>query len=139
MKNLKNITIYSIVLAFCLLVTPNIHANGFGISDQKYDEINTRVNSMSFEQLNSRVNTLKNEQRSLEQSLQEGSEGSSAASSSVRQRLAEISADAGATATDLSGAVTVVTAGTVDTNTVGSYTLTYTSTDASGNGSRTNT
>ena len=41
--------------------------------------------------------------------------------------------DAGATATDLSGAVTVVTTGTVDTNTVGSYTLTYTSTDASGN------
>ena len=33
--------------------------------------------------------------------------------------------DAGATATDLSGAVTVVTTGTVDTNAVGTYTLTY--------------
>ena len=37
-----------------------------------------------------------------------------------------------ATATDLSGAVTVVTTGTVDTDTVGVYTPTYT-TDASGN------
>jgi len=43
--------------------------------------------------------------------------------------------DAGATATDASGTVTVVTSGTVDTDTVGSYTLTYTSTDASGNAS----
>ncbi|MDG2092860.1 MAG: DUF5011 domain-containing protein, partial [SAR86 cluster bacterium] len=42
-------------------------------------------------------------------------------------------ADAGATASDLSGDVTVVVSGTVDTDTVGSYTLTYTSTDASGN------
>jgi hypothetical protein len=33
----------------------------------------------------------------------------------------------------VSGAVTVVTSGTVDTDTVGGYTLTYTSTDASGN------
>jgi hypothetical protein len=41
--------------------------------------------------------------------------------------------DAGATATDASGTVEVVTSGTVDTSTVGSYTLTYTSTDASGN------
>jgi hypothetical protein len=41
--------------------------------------------------------------------------------------------DAGATATDASGTVTVVTSGSVDTDTVGSYTLTYTSTDASGN------
>jgi hypothetical protein len=41
--------------------------------------------------------------------------------------------DAGATATDLSGAVEVVTSGTVDTDKVGEYTLTYTATDASGN------
>ena len=34
--------------------------------------------------------------------------------------------DAGATATDLSGTVTVVTSGTVDTDTVGTYTDTYT-------------
>ena len=33
----------------------------------------------------------------------------------------------------LSGTVEVVTSGTVDTDTVGEYTLTYTSTDASGN------
>jgi hypothetical protein len=41
--------------------------------------------------------------------------------------------DAGATATDASGAVEVVTSGTVDINTVGAYTLTYTATDPSGN------
>ena len=43
--------------------------------------------------------------------------------------------DAGATATDASGAVTVVTSGdTVDTATLGTYTITYTCiTDASGN------
>ena len=42
--------------------------------------------------------------------------------------------DAGATATDASGAVTVVTSGdTVDPDTLGTYTITYTSTDASGN------
>ncbi|MDA8605111.1 DUF5011 domain-containing protein, partial [Gammaproteobacteria bacterium] len=47
--------------------------------------------------------------------------------------LGETYTDAGATATDASGAVTVVTSGSVDTDTVGEYTLTYTSTDASGN------
>ena len=41
--------------------------------------------------------------------------------------------DAGATATDLSGDVTVVSSGTVDTDTLGEYVITYTSTDASGN------
>jgi hypothetical protein len=41
--------------------------------------------------------------------------------------------DAGATATDASGDVTVVTTGSVDVDSVGTYTLTYTSTDASGN------
>ena len=41
--------------------------------------------------------------------------------------------DAGATATDASGTVEVVTTGTVDKDTVGEYTLTYTATDASGN------
>ena len=43
--------------------------------------------------------------------------------------LGDTYTDAGATATDLSGVVTVVTTGTVDTDTVGEYTLTYTSTD----------
>ena len=43
-------------------------------------------------------------------------------------------ADAGATAADASGDVTVVTSGdTVDPDTLGTYTITYTSTDASGN------
>ena len=41
--------------------------------------------------------------------------------------------DAGATASDLSGEVSVATSGTVDINTIGSYTLTYSATDASGN------
>ena len=42
-------------------------------------------------------------------------------------------ADAGATATDLSGAMTVTSISTVDTSTVGIYTVTYSATDASNN------
>ena len=41
--------------------------------------------------------------------------------------------DAGATATDLSGDITVTTTGSVDTDTLGTYTLTYSASDASGN------
>jgi len=41
--------------------------------------------------------------------------------------------DEGATAEDLSGDVEVVTSGAVDTNVLGSYSITYTSTDPSGN------
>ena len=41
--------------------------------------------------------------------------------------------DAGATATDLSGDIVVTSTGTVDTDTVDTYTITYTASDASGN------
>ena len=41
--------------------------------------------------------------------------------------------DAGATASDLSGDISVITSGSVNTNIIGSYTLTYSATDASGN------
>jgi Cu/Ag efflux protein CusF len=41
--------------------------------------------------------------------------------------------DAGATATDLSGTVSVVTTGSADSSTLGTYTITYTATDSSGN------
>ena len=53
--------------------------------------------------------------------------------SPVTVELGDTYTDAGATATDLSGTIEVVTSGTVDTDTVGEYTLTYTATDASGN------
>ena len=43
--------------------------------------------------------------------------------------------DAGASATDASGDVTVTSTGTVDADTLGEYTITYTATDASGNSS----
>ena len=51
----------------------------------------------------------------------------------VSVELGETYTDAGATATDASGEVEVVTSGSVDTDTVGEYTLTYTATDASEN------
>ena len=51
----------------------------------------------------------------------------------ITHELGDTYTDAGATATDLSGVVTVVTTGSVDTDKVGEYTLTYTSTDPSGN------
>ena len=41
--------------------------------------------------------------------------------------------DAGATATDASGAISVTSSGTVDTDTVGTYVITYNASDASGN------
>ena len=47
--------------------------------------------------------------------------------------LGDTYTDAGATATDASGTVTVVTTGSVNPQVVGTYTKTYTSTDASGN------
>jgi hypothetical protein len=52
---------------------------------------------------------------------------------SVTVELGSTYTDAGATATDASGAITVTSSGTVDTTTVGSYTITYSATDASGN------
>ena len=51
----------------------------------------------------------------------------------VTVELGSTYTDAGATATDASGSATVVTSGTVDTSAVGTYTLTYTATDASSN------
>ncbi len=90
MINLKKINILSIFIAFCLLITPNLQANEFGISDQKFQEIESSVNSMSFEQLNARRAMLIKEQANLN----EGSEGStsSGAASRLREILAELSA-----------------------------------------------
>ena len=51
----------------------------------------------------------------------------------VTTELGAAYTDAGATASDLSGTITVTSAGEVDVNTVGSYTITYTASDASGN------
>ena len=51
----------------------------------------------------------------------------------VTIELGDTYTDEGATATDLSGAIIVLTTSTVDVNTVGSYTVTYTAADASGN------
>ena len=51
----------------------------------------------------------------------------------VTVELGSTYTDAGATASDLSGDITVTTTGTVDDDTVGTYTLTYNASDASGN------
>ena len=175
MKNFKQLYILSFALSFCLL-TINVEANEFGISDQKFQEIESRVNTMSLEQLNARRSMLLNEQDSINSS---GS--SSATSGRLKEIAAELSAiqkaliaiaglgaisaltddgyndnvppvitvlgdnpattelgqtytDAGATAFDeFHGETPVSTTGTVDTNLVGSYTLTYTATDLDGN------
>ena len=175
MKNFKQLYILSFALSFCLL-TINIEANEFGISDQKFQEIESRVNSMSIEQLNARRSMLLNEQDSINSS---GS--SSAGSGRLKEIAAELSSiqkaliaiaglgaisaltddgyddnvppvitvlgdnpattelgqtytDAGATAFDeFHGETSVSTSGTVNTSSVGSYTLTYTATDLDGN------
>ena len=51
----------------------------------------------------------------------------------VTHELGDTYTDAGATATDLSGSITVTTNGTVNDDAVGEYTLTYIATDPSGN------
>mgnify|MGYP001257350508 CR=1 FL=1 len=51
----------------------------------------------------------------------------------VTVELGDTYTELGAIANDATGTVTVVTTGTVDTDTIGSYIVTYTSTDASGN------
>ena len=53
--------------------------------------------------------------------------------STVSTELGETYIDAGATATDLSGTINVITTGTVDDDEVGTYVLTYIATDSSGN------
>ena len=67
MKNLKDkFNIMSgVALVFCLLLTSNVYANDYGITDQKLNEIEARVNKMSIEQLNERRNILLVEQASL--------------------------------------------------------------------------
>jgi hypothetical protein len=185
MKNFNNKTnLLTFAVVFCLIGSLSVQANEYGISDQRLNEITTRVNSMSFEQLNARAVTLKAEQRTLENSLQAGESGSSQAGS-ARTRLAEIAAelstiqkvlvaiaglgavsaltddgyndnvppvitingdnpatvelgttysDAGATAFDeFHGDTPVSSTDNVDTSTVGSYSVTYTATDLDGN------
>ena len=79
----KNINILSVALAFCLLITPNVEANEFGLTDQKYQEIENRVNSMSLEQLTTRRSMLLDEQEQI---------NSSSGSASRSGRLKEIAA-----------------------------------------------
>ena len=52
---------------------------------------------------------------------------------SVTIELGATYTDEGATATDVSGDITVTSTSTVDTSVVGSYTVTYTAADSSGN------
>ena len=177
-----------IALAFCFLLPTSANANDYGISEQKLNEIEARVNSMSLEQLNARRSLLLNEQNSLNQEIESMPEEASApagggggAMSRLAEVIAELSsinkallaiaglgavsaltddgyndnvppvitvngnnpetvelgtpyADAGATAFDeFHGDTAVTSSGTVDTNTVGSYTITYTAIDLDGN------
>ena len=90
MKNLKDkFNIMSgVALVFCLLLTSNVYANDYGITDQKLNEIEARVNKMSIEQLNERRNILLAEQASLQEEADNSSVGSAGNS-----RLAEIAAE----------------------------------------------
>jgi hypothetical protein len=175
-KNFKYTNLLGFVLVTCLLI-PNVEANEFGISDQKFQEIENRVNSMSLEQLNARRSMLLNEQDSINNS----GGGSAAKSGRLKEIAAELStiqkaliaiaglgaisaltddgyndnvppvitilgdnpatvelgtaySDAGATAFDeFHGETPVSSTSTVDTSTVGSYAVTYTATDKDGN------
>ena len=180
MKNLKSLNTMAITFAFCLLLSNPIHANEYNISEQKLDEINTRVNSMSFDQLNSRVVALKAEQASLQEEVDSGS-SNRAVGNRLREITAELSTiqkvlvalaglgavsaltddgyndnvppvitiigsnpavvelgttytDAGATANDeFHGTTAVTSQSNVDTSAVGSYQVTYSATDKDGN------
>ena len=93
MKNLKSFNVISISLLFILISAP-IHANEFDISDQKYNEINARVNSMSINELNARIDLLKAEEKQIEQNLKSGASLDTEDSNMIARRkeiLAEMS------------------------------------------------
>ena len=175
-KNFKKLFTLSFVLTFSLL-SVNVESNEFGISDQKFQEIESRINSMSLEQLNARRTMLLDEQDALNSS----SGSSPAKTNRLKEIAAELSTiqkaliviaglgaisaltddgyddtvppvitvngdnpatvelgstytDAGASAFDaFHGDTPVTSSGSVDTNTVGSYTITYSATDKNGN------
>ena len=183
MINIKKFSLMGIVLAMFLAI-PNLEAaDEVGISNQQLNEIQARVNNMSFEQLNERRSQLLSEQAMLQEEA--ASSPGAGASASVRSRLAAISAelstiqkallaiaglgavsaltndpyndnvppvitvigsnpatvelgdtytDAGATAFDeFHGETPVTSSGSVDTSVVGSNIITYTATDKDGN------
>ena len=71
-----------------ILVSPSLHANEFGISDLKYQQIENRVNSMSLQQLNARKSSLLDE----EEAINSSSLGSSQKNNRLREIAAELSA-----------------------------------------------
>ena len=168
--------------AFLMLAVP-LSASDNLLSEEKYNEINNRVNSMNYRELVAASSSLKNELMQVEQ-LADATQSPSS-NKALRTRIAEITAelsaiqkvlvamvgagaisaltddgyndnvppvitivgdnpatvelgtsytDAGATAMDaFHGSTNVVSSGTVDTNTVGTYTITYTATDLDNN------
>jgi hypothetical protein len=165
-----------------LFVTSSLNAD-VTLSEAKFKEIESRVQTMDISQLNQRNAELLSEKNELEE--QQETTQSPAQNKSIQNRLAEIIAeldaiqkafaslaalgllnnltddgyndnvppvitvlgnnpasvelgdsysDAGATANDdFHGVTSVITSGTVDTSSVGTYTLTYTATDLDNN------
>ena len=87
MKNFKHINLVGIALIVCMMV-PLVEANQFGISEQKYQDIEYRVNSMSIEQLVARRSMLLDE----EEVINNTSSGSAKATSRLNEIAAELSA-----------------------------------------------
>jgi len=178
----SNYYIFTLVMLFTFH-SSTLDANEFGLTDVKYNEIESRVKSMGYRQLVETQSNLLEEKIQLEDN-QESTQNPTA-NKSIGDRLKEINAelsqvqraiaalvgvaalsaltddgysdnvppvitvtgsnpasvelgatysDQGATAFDINhGNTAVTTSGSVDTSSVGSYTLTYTATDLDGN------
>jgi uncharacterized protein len=181
---MKSLKLYSTtLLALFALATVSVSANDYGLSQEKFNEIETRISSMNYDSLVATRAGLVTEQKNLE-SLQMNTQSPAqnrAISSRLKEIAAELSAiqkalvalvgiatvsaltddgyndnvppvitingsnpatvelgstytDAGATAMDaFHGSTSVTSSSNVDTTTVGSYTVTYSATDLDGN------
>ena len=91
MKNQRYLNIVCVAAAFFMFV-PISFANGFDISDVKYNEINSKVNAMNSDQLNAGYSLLKEEQSKL-QAVVDENPSQNGPGSPVAVRLKEIAAE----------------------------------------------
>ena len=89
MKNLR--LKFTVLLTLFVMSVPSLHANDFGISDTKMNEITNRVSSMNYDGLVATRSGLIAEQRNLE-AMQDNTQSPSQ-NKAISSRLKEITAE----------------------------------------------